>query len=413
MSPTEAERVLALARACNDRLSTTERRRPDGVEHLTSPHAGEGNSETQAWVLLADGAADAAVPGAAGPATEHALAEVLAATHGAAPALAAEPQPAPPAEPSSEALHEARTLRFNVKMLAATLARARLAGIAEATALPDEPCRVGLGSRICCQADMEQAWLRHWCHALGTAPRYHRKLWEDCFVPQALWEAGMLKAGRRGLGFAVGREDLPAFLVGRGIEVLATDLDAADDRAGAWRDSGQHANQALSLYRPRLAQPAECDRLLAFRPVDMTAIPEDLLQGRFDFIWSVCALEHLGSLEAGETFIRMAMRCLRRGGIAVHTTEYNLDQEGPTLATGSTVLFQRRHLDRLAQALAADGHAMLPMQDPPGGQHLFDQLVDVPPYPHQGGPPDAPHLRLTLGGYTTTSVGVIIQAGAA
>ncbi|TDH64353.1 class I SAM-dependent methyltransferase [Dankookia rubra] len=323
------------------------------------------------------------------------------------------PAPANVPEPSPELLHEARTLRINVKMLAATLAQARLAGLTETATLPGVPRRFGLGSRICCQADIEQDWLRHWCRALGTSPRYHRKLWEDCFVPQALWEAGMLEPGRRGLGFAVGTEDLPAFFVGRGIEVLATDLDASDDRADAWRDSGQHANRAQNLYRPRLAKAAECDRLLGFRAVDMTAIPEDLLQGRFDFVWSICALEHLGSLEAGEDFIRSAMRCLRPGGTAVHTTEYNMDQDRPTLATGPTVLYQRRHLDRLARALAADGHAMRPLQDPPGGQHLFDQLVDVPPYPHEGGPQDAPHLRLTLGGYTTTSVGLIIQAGAA
>ena len=402
LTSAEAERVAALARLCSDRLATTERRSSDGVEHLTSPHAGEGNSETQAWVLLADAAADQADPGPAtpDPAIGTAIAAALRATRSEPPAMA----------PAS--LHEARALRINVKMLASTLAHARLAGLGNTATLPGAPRKIGLGSRICCQADMEQDWLRHWCRALGTPPRYHRKLWEDCFVPQALWEAGMLEPGRRGMGFAVGKEDLPAFFAGRGVEVLATDLNAADERAGAWQDTGQHADRVESLHRPRLVGAAEFNRLLSFRAVDMTAIPEDLLQGGFDFIWSVCAIEHLGSLEAGEDFIRAAMRCLRPGGIAVHTTEYNVEQDGPTLATGATVLYQRRHLDRLARALAADGHAMRPLQDPTGRQQLFDQLVDVPPYPHDGGPPDAPHLRLTLAGYTTTSAGLIIQAGA-
>jgi hypothetical protein len=95
----------------------------------------------------------------------------------------------------------------------------------------------------------------------------------------------------------------------------------------------------------------------------------------------------------------------------VHTTEFNVAPAGGTLATGPTVLYQRRHLERLARALAAEGHAMAPLQDPPGSPLLFDRLVDLPPYPHQGGPADAPHLRLALAGHTITSVGLIIRAG--
>lgn len=318
------------------------------------------------------------------------------------------------ATPGADEWHEDRVLRTNVKLLASDLARRSFpTGTAASEALLRAgPRRVGLGSRICCQADMEGDWVRHWCAVLGMAPAFHRKVWEDCFAPQALWEAGMLVPGHRGLGFAVGREPLPAVFAARGVEVLATDLDPADERARAWLDTDQHATRMDVTTGDAPSDVPAAHGRIRFRPVDMTCIPDDLLRREFDFIWSICALEHLGSLEAGEDFVRTAMRCLRPGGIAVHTTEYNVDPDGETLEAGGTVFYQRRHLDRLARSLAAEGHEMLPIQDAPGAPKLFDRLVDLPPYPHQGGPADTPHLRLALAGHTVTSAGIIVRAGA-
>lgn len=321
----------------------------------------------------------------------------------------------PEARPPREA-REAELLRWNVKVLASEIARQRYeAGHAGQNAkLPERPVRLGLTSRVCRQADIEAAWLHHWCGRLRMTPVYHRKVWEDCFVLQALWEAGVLAPGRRGLGFAVGREWLPAFLAGQGIEVVATDLDPGDARAQAWIGTGQHAAGTPDpLFQPHLVERAEFARLVRWRAVDMAAIPEDLCQGEFDFLWSVCSLEHLGSLERGEAFVVSAMRCLKPGGIAVHTTEYNLAASGDTLESGPTVLYQRRHLDRLAARLAAAGHAMLPLDDAPGAG-VLDRFVDLPPYPHEDsllGALDAPHLRLALEGYPVTSVGIVARAG--
>lgn len=317
---------------------------------------------------------------------------------------------APPRESREDAL-----LRWNVKVLASEIARRRYAeGLAgPEAALPAAPLRIGLTSRVCRQADIEHDWLRHWCGRLRMVPSYHRKVWEDCFVLQALWEAGMLAPGRRALGFAVGREWLPAFFAGLGIEVLATDLDPADARAREWIETGQHAPASDKLFQPHLVGEEAFARLVRHRAVDMNAIPEDLKRGRFDFLWSVCSLEHLGSLERGEDFVVEAMRCLRPGGVAVHTTEFNLDAEGDTIERGPTVLYQRRHLDRLAARLAAAGHRMLRLDSHPG-TGVLDRLVDLPPFPHEAASPfgvvEAPHLRLALDGYPVTSVGIVVRA---
>ena len=96
----------------------------------------------------------------------------------------------------------------------------------------------------------------------------------------------------------------------------------------------------------------------------------------------------------------------------------DVDAAGGTLEAGPTVLYQRRHLDRLAARLAAAGYAMLPLDDAPGadgGGDVLDRFVDLPPYPHEGGPLfgalDAPHLRLALDGFPVTSAGIVVKAG--
>jgi SAM-dependent methyltransferase len=324
----------------------------------------------------------------------------------------------PPTLPAdTAALREATLLRWDVKVLASELARQRyLAGEAGfGVTLPPDPVRVDLTSRVCRQADIEHDWLRHWCGQLHIAPTYHRKVWEDAYVVQALWEAGMLEPGRRGLGFAVGREYLPSFFAGRGVEVVATDLDASDERARGWVATDQHAAGADPLFQPHLVSAEDFARLVEHRAADMSAISEDLAGGGFDFIWSVCAFEHLDSLDAGLAFVAASMRCLKPGGIAVHTTEYNLDPTGGTLEDGPTVLYQRQHIEALEQRLAAAGHRMLPLDDAADASGIFDRFVDLPPFPHHGwglGPLyEAPHLRLALLGYPATSVGIVAIAG--
>ncbi|MBK1660759.1 SAM-dependent methyltransferase [Paracraurococcus ruber] len=310
---------------------------------------------------------------------------------------------------------EAALLRWSVKVLAADLVqRHYAAGLAgPAVPLPEAPQQAGLSSRSCRQADIESPWLRHWCRALGAFPFYHRKLWEAGFILQVLWEQGMLQPGRRALGFAVGREPLPACLASRGVAVLATDLDARDSRARDWIATGQHGTGTDPLFRPHLSDRAAFDALVRFRAADMAALPADLQDGSRDIVWSACAMEHLGSLERGMAFVEAAMRCLRPGGIAVHTTELNLDGSGRTLARGGTVLFQQRHLEALAARLAAQGHRMLPL-DLAHAPQIMDQYVDLPPFEDGRvplGPLSPPHLRLSVGGHPATSVGIVVMAG--
>jgi hypothetical protein len=316
----------------------------------------------------------------------------------------------------------ARVGAWNTKVLGAVLAQqcydARLAG--PDIALPEEPEWIGLRGCLCRQADLESAWLHHWCGAIGMVPFYHRKVWEAAFVAQAVWEDGLLSPGRRALGFAVGQEAMPSFLAARGMDVLATDLDPRDSRAARWAATGQHGTAPTAPSPgatpgiPPGAPPGDLLASLAFRPMDMARIPRDL-HGRFDLVWSMCALEHLGSIRAGSDFILNAMRCLKPGGLAVHTTEFDLDADGPPLARGGTVLFQARDIEALQRCLNRAGHEMLPVDLDPGAG-LLDQFVDQPPYGEAADRwplsrlAETPHLRVLVNERIATSIGLIIRA---
>jgi SAM-dependent methyltransferase len=246
---------------------------------------------------------------------------------------------------------------------------------------------------------MESADFRRWCATLGHPFGLHRKFWEHCFIAQALDERGMLRPGRRGLGFGVGKEPLAACFAGKGCEIVATDL--AEDRAVAsgWADGRQHANCLQALNEQGLCDPDSFRKRVSFRFVDMNAIPDDL-RG-FDFTWSSCSFEHVGSIDLGMRFIANMLRCLRPGGVAVHTTEFNLSSDDETLSEGPTVIFRRRDIVAMADRLAADGHKIDLDLDP--GDGPADKVVDVPPYTH------VPHLKLQLDRYVSTSIGLIIE----
>ena len=81
----------------------------------------------------------------------------------------------------------------------------------------------------------------------------------------------------------------------------------------------------------------------------------------FDFCWSCCALEHLGSLSAGLRFIERSLDTLRPGGWAVHTTEFNLFSDAATVERGATVLYRQRDLKWLVEHLQRQGHQSAPL----------------------------------------------------
>lgn len=262
-----------------------------------------------------------------------------------------------------------------------------------------------LKSCICTQKQLESPDFRLW-HARMREEKIcllHRKVWEWCFIAQALYERDMLKAGRKGVGFAVGREPLTALFANFGCTVLATDLDeeSARNPAANWVTTGQHAANIDVLNEHGICSEQAFRQNASFRVVDMNAIPEDM--NSFDFCWSSCAFEHLGSIEQGKQFIYNMLACLKPGGIAVHTTEYNVTSNTNTLDHLPVVLFRRCDFEEMAEELKSRG-CFIDI-DFTLGDGEADLFVDTPPYKHN------PHLKFQFGGYVSTSIGLIIQKG--
>lgn len=275
---------------------------------------------------------------------------------------------------------------------------------------PAAPVVTIIKSRGCVQDDFHQDWFHYWCAQAGMELRYHRKLWEHAYVLQTLFSLGMLEEEKSGLGFGVGLEPEPSILAQRGVSVLASDLNPEEGVRRGWQETHQHASSLERLHWPHIISAERFHEKVRFRPLDMTAIPREL-DNQFDFCWSSCALEHLGSIRKGLDFIKDSLKPLKLGGIAVHTTEYNYMRDDFTIDHWPTVLFRRRDFEQVARELTAAGHYVYPF-DFDVLRSPLDFFVDVPPYVHPGGETAADfHLRLAVDGFAATSFGIVVRKG--
>ena len=255
----------------------------------------------------------------------------------------------------------------------------------------------------CSAADFLHPQFSQLCQEFDYPPSYHRKLWEWVFVIHHLKQAGVLRTGSRGIGFGVGRERLPALFAKYGAQIVATDASEELGKSVGWVKSNEHSSGVSQLLYPNVVDDDIVRSHVIHRACDMNRIDDDLTG--FDFTWSCCCFEHLGSLEAGIEFvINSVEKTLKIGGVACHTTEFNLSSNEDTLREGATVLYRKRDMLELVERLRERGHEVETFSVAPDS-HYLDGYVDVPPYT------DNPHLKLALEGYTTTSVGIVVKRG--
>jgi len=254
-------------------------------------------------------------------------------------------------------------------------------------------------SQLCTASQFEEESFPLWCAALDLKPDHHRKIWEFCYVTAVMQAAGVLEPGRRALGFGCGTEPIPALLARLGLEVLATDAPHEIIAGQGWDSTNQHTGGLQDLEKPGIVDQETFLAHVSFRPVDMNAIPADLTG--FDACWSSCAFEHLGSIAHGLDFFENSLRTLRPGGLAVHTTEFNLQSNDETYEDAALSLFRKRDIEALLGRLADAGHEVWPLNLHPGTAPV-DEHIDLPPYA-------LPHLKLRVANYVTTSIGLAVR----
>lgn len=256
-------------------------------------------------------------------------------------------------------------------------------------------------SRCCTQRDFYAPSFRRIAEEMHMPYRLHRKYWEFVYIVEVLESHHMLEKGRSGIGFAVGMEPLPSFFANRGVDILATDLSIMADGAEKWAASGQNAGGNVdSLWKEDICEKSVFQEHVHYRDVDMNNLPEDL--GIYDFCWSSCAIEHVGSLRQSKEFLKNMLEVLKPGGVGVHTTEFNLISNDDTVEEGNSVIFRRKDMEEMRDWFAAQGHHM--ELSFARGCREGDLFVDIPPYRAE-----PYHLNLQLDEYIATSFAIVIQ----
>lgn len=311
-------------------------------------------------------------------------------------------------DPKTLGYNEQLLLRMNSKVLATQLAKERLA--LASVEEPVQPEAVSLGWRPTTEGDLTSNWCRWWLKELQHDFVMHRKCWEYGWALQELFAAGLMKEGARGLGFGCGKEPLSSYFAKKGMSAVITDLDPSAGQSEDWSETNQHASSLRDGFYESLVSWEQYQKLVEHRFADMTDIPDDLKD--FDFCWSICSLEHLGSIDAGLQFVENSLKTLRPGGIAVHTTEYNCLDKVNTVETGGSVIFREKDFEALAGRLRASGHKVGKIEYDTG-KNTFDRFVDLEPYDlstrgaalrdYFGDVTQGGHLRMTIGGHVSPS----------
>ncbi|OXS29918.1 MAG: hypothetical protein BCS36_03125 [Desulfovibrio sp. MES5] len=305
-------------------------------------------------------------------------------------------------------------LSQNIKNIMNHVAEKRMASLEKGTEYSEEI--VNLQSKLSTQQDLESSWAQHWLNELKVPFTFHRKNWENAFILQVLHDHDMF--GKHGLGLACGQEKIPSYLIQRNCTIVAGDRPFCNDDAiqNGWESTNQYTLSKESLYHEDLTDRSHFNNNFTLKYVDMNSLPTEL-HGDFDFCWSVCAMEHLGSIAAGLNFLKNSLKLLKPGGISVHTTEFNLLSSHRTIDNWGSVLFTREHLSILEKEIKEIGGEVYPFNFDMGNG-LFDCYFDMPPFPHQSvtgidSPLPllkfTPHIKLLIDGIPATCVGIIIK----
>jgi 2-polyprenyl-3-methyl-5-hydroxy-6-metoxy-1,4-benzoquinol methylase len=313
------------------------------------------------------------------------------------------------------ALKDIEIIKLNVKNFGYQIGH-MLRPYLEAIDISGQPEIWNLESKATTQQDIESPWFRYWCNELKIAPIYHRKLWEFAFLLQCLYENGKLSSDLRGIGFGCGEEPMASYFASKGINVLVTDLEPEKVKGAGWVETSQHASSLENIYHPHICSRDQFDQYVNHAFVDMNFMP-DKYDGQYDFCWSICAMEHLGSIEKGLTFVENSLKMLKPGGIAVHTTEYNYLSENITIDNWPSVLFLKKHFESLAKRISESGHEFIGPSFDTGNGYL-DRFIDIPPYSLGEGRlrkeiwsnyNQVSHLKLSVDGYACTCFGILIK----
>ncbi len=267
-----------------------------------------------------------------------------------------------------------------------------------------EPTITNLRTQLVTQNQIKSEVYQNWLLEMCEEDRNHRKQWEYVYILQAIKENNLMRQGCKGLGFGVGNEPIAAVLAKHGCQLLATEINIEEKNDKGWVRGRNSKQQLKALNDKGICEAEKFSKLVKFKDVDMNAVPIELRD--YDFAWSCCALEHLGSLRHGEDFIFNSLDCIKPGGLAIHTTEFT-SAKNSTIESGFSVFYRKKDVINLAERVLSAGHEI--SLNLTRGRRKFDWYFDIPPYR------DINHIKLLITKnwkfLLTTSIGIIIRKG--
>ncbi len=255
-------------------------------------------------------------------------------------------------------------------------------------------------TQLCSASQFDDPEYARLASEICVTPRLHRKQWEYIFILAALSQSGVIRPCAKGLSFGAGREPMVAYFASKGCKIVATDMPPEMAEGSEWVQTNQYAAGKMSLKDDGVCDAETFDANVDFRFVDMNAVPDDLAD--FDFLWSSCALEHLGSLQHGLDFIKRTITCLRPGGVAVHTTEFNISSLDRTREDVEIVYYRKQDIDALIEDCAPLASISTPNWCCVSTD--LDARIDRPPFESR-----PYHLKIHLGDFVATSLGIILR----
>ena len=242
----------------------------------------------------------------------------------------------------------------------------------------------------------------YWMKYLREKPKLHNKQFQFYAIMDRAFS--IVKDSETkfptAIGFGVGKEPIPSALVALGYKVIATDyLDG--EIAEAWRSTGEQSETFLDLNQRKIVPDAKFLSSCTFRNMDMNAIPSDL-HASFDFVWSSCALGHIGSYEKGLAFILNSLKLLKPGGWAVHTTELDRSNLTEKFESPNLSFYKFSDLEAVLEEAERQGFVALQIEKRPWDGRSEKYVVSEPWK-------KKPHLRIEIFGREINSVVIQIQ----
>lgn len=115
---------------------------------------------------------------------------------------------------------------------------------------------------------------------------------------------------------------------------------------------------------------------VTFRPENMLDFSPQLRSESFDFVWSLCAVEHVGSIAAGQSFVLNSLSLLKPGGVAIHTVEFNLASNTITKQRIDESVWRMQDIERVRATAIERGYVVPSVSFGAGHGHL-DRNPDV------------------------------------